>query len=34
MYKGVVLKAVKIDKIETLINKVKKIIIVIFLSNY
>lgn len=34
MYKGEVLKPLKVDKLKTLINKVKKIILIIFLLNY
>ena len=33
MYKGEVLKPLKVDKLKTIINKVKKIIITIFLLN-
>ena len=33
MYKDEVLKPLKVDKLKTLINKVKKIIITIFLLN-
>ena len=34
MYKGELLKPLKVDKLKTLINKVKKIITVILVSNY
>lgn len=34
MYKGEILKSLKVDKLKTLINKVKNVVIVIFLLNY
>lgn len=33
MYKGEVLKLLKVEKLKTLINKAKKIILIIFLLN-
>lgn len=34
MYKGEVLKPLKVERLKTLINKAKKIILIIFLLNY